>query len=108
MSDLPSLPEQDIDALAEQHLLVDRRTVAILPARKFARAIEAAAIAELREEIERLRSALHALVDRDFTFFGGAMVGADRKITRAEVLAARDALATIAASRGTAATGDQG
>jgi hypothetical protein len=42
-------------------------------------------------------AALKNLVDRDFTFFSGAMVGANKKITRDEVLAARDALSQVGA-----------
>jgi hypothetical protein len=42
---------------------------------------------------EELAQALEAIVDRNFTFFDGGMIGADRKITREEVLKARDVLA---------------
>ena len=52
-----------------------------------------AALEDRDERIEKLAEALNALVDRNFTFFAGGMVGADRKITREEVLAAREALA---------------
>jgi len=44
-------------------------------------------------EIARLREALNALVDRNFTFFSGTMVGADKAIRQKEVQAARAALA---------------
>jgi hypothetical protein len=45
------------------------------------------------EVVRELVEALRALVDRDFTFFCGEMLGATRKITRDEVLAARAAIA---------------
>lgn len=45
--------------------------------------------------VRQMREAVNALVDRDFTFFSGQMIGASKKITRDEVLAAR---ATIAAA----------
>ena len=44
------------------------------------------------EVVRELTEALRALVDRDFTFFCGEMLGATRKITRDEVLAARAAI----------------
>lgn len=47
---------------------------------------------ELHPDHAAVRDCLKALVDRDFTFFSGAMVGASKKITRDEVLAARRAL----------------
>ena len=40
-----------------------------------------------------LLEALRVLVDRDFTYFDGAVIGAATKITRDEVLAARAAIA---------------
>ena len=43
--------------------------------------------------VEELAKALATFVDRDFTFFDGGMVGASKKITREEVLAARATLA---------------
>jgi|JI10StandDraft_1071094.scaffolds.fasta_scaffold378622_3 hypothetical protein len=48
---------------------------------------------KLLAELAALRQAASAIVDRDFTFFSGEMIGASRKITRAEVLALRAALA---------------
>lgn len=45
-----------------------------------------------------LLAALQAIVGRDFTFFDGEMLGSSKKITRAEVLAARDAIAKATGS----------
>lgn len=53
--------------------------------------------------IEQMAKALRVLVDRNFTFFSGGMIGADKKITREEVLAARAALAKHAELCGSAA-----
>lgn len=50
------------------------------------------------EQQADLLAALQALVDRNFTFFDGAMIGADRKITQAEVSAARAAIALTTGS----------
>lgn len=53
-----------------------------------------AEVDQLRAELTALREAASAIVDRDFTFFSGEMIGASRKITRAEVLALRAASAS--------------
>lgn len=52
----------------------------------------AAELRRLQDELAVLRQAANAIVDRDFTFFSGEMIGASRKITRAEVLTLRAAL----------------
>ncbi len=49
--------------------------------------------------IDQVTAALRALVDRNFTFFSGAMIGADKAITRDEVLVARRALSTYDADQ---------
>jgi fructose-specific phosphotransferase system component IIB len=59
------------------------------------------------EALKQAREALHALTDRNFTFFAGGMVGADKKITRDEVLAARAAIASIDAELKRAPTGEK-
>jgi hypothetical protein len=59
------------------------------------------------EVLKQAREALHALTDRNFTFFAGGMVGADKKITRDEVLAARAAIASIDAELRRAPTGEK-
>lgn len=51
-----------------------------------------ALLAAKQEELDKMREALAGLVDRDFTFFSGQMIGASKPITRDEILAARAAL----------------
>lgn len=48
---------------------------------------------------DRLAEALRALVNRRFTFFKGGMLGADKKITRDEIVAAHEALAAWEAEK---------
>lgn len=74
----------------------DSQTVAYVSShrnRKLRPLDEEAANARLIAAGPELLEALRALVDRDFTYFDGAVIGAATKITRDEVLAARAAIA---------------